>query len=65
MVQVIPEKTGSRRANTGRCLMKSAEDTALPEEVADKIKNLPAEYNGKKEKTFEDILDFHVEFERI
>ncbi len=42
MVQVIPEKTGSRRANTGRCLMKSAEDTALPEEVADKIKNLPA-----------------------
>ena len=40
-------------------------ETALPEEVADKIKNLLAEYNGKKEKTFEDILDFHVKFERI
>ena len=40
-------------------------DTALPEEVADKIRNLLAEYNGKKEKTLEDILDFHVKFERI
>ena len=40
-------------------------DTALPEEVADKIKKLLAEYNRKEEKTFEDILDFHVKFERI
>ena len=40
-------------------------DTALPEEVADKMKALFAEYNGKKEKTLEDILDFHVRFERI
>ena len=40
-------------------------DTALPEEVADKMKALLAEYNGKKEKTLEDILDFHVRFERI
>lgn len=40
-------------------------DTALPEEVADKMKVLLAEYNSKKEKTFEDILDFHVKFERI
>ena len=40
-------------------------DTALPEEVADKMKDLLAEYNGKKEKTLEDILDFHVRFERI
>lgn len=40
-------------------------DTALPEEVADKMKVLLAEYNFKKEKTFEDILDFHVKFERI
>ena len=39
--------------------------TALPEEVADKMKVLLAEYNGKEEKTFEDILDFHVRFERI
>ena len=40
-------------------------DTALPEEVADKMKTLIKEYNDKKEKTFEDILDFHVKFERI
>ena len=40
-------------------------ETALPEEVADKMRNLLAEYNGKEEKVFEDILDFHVKFERI
>ena len=40
-------------------------DTALTEEVADKIKALLTEYNGKEETTFEDILDFHVKFERI
>ena len=40
-------------------------DTALPEEVVDKMKALLKEYNGKEEKTFEDILDFHVKFERI
>ena len=40
-------------------------DTAFPEEVADKMKALLTEYNGKEEKTFEDILDFHVKFERI
>ena len=40
-------------------------ETALPEEVADKMKALLTEYNNKKEKTFEDILDFHVKFERI
>ena len=40
-------------------------ETALPEEVADKMKALLTEYNGKKEKSFEDILDFHVKFERI
>ena len=34
-------------------------DTALPEEVADTMKTLLTEYNGKEEKTFEDILDFH------
>ena len=39
--------------------------TALPEEVADKMKVLLTEYNRKEEKTFEDILDFHVKFERI
>lgn len=40
-------------------------DTALPEDVADKMKALLAMYNVKKEKTFEDILDFHVKFELI
>ena len=40
-------------------------DTALPEEVADKMKALLAEYNRKDEKTIEDILDFHVQFEHI
>lgn len=34
--------------------------TALPEEAADKMKALLTEYSAKKEKTFEDILDFHV-----
>ena len=40
-------------------------DTALPEEAADKMKALLTEYNIKEEKNFEDILDFHVKFERI
>lgn len=40
-------------------------DTDLPEEVTDKMKALLTEYNTKEEKSFEDILDFHVKFERI
>ena len=40
-------------------------ETALPEEVSDKMKALLAAYNAKDEKTFDDILDFHVRFERI
>ena len=40
-------------------------NTVLPEEVADKMKMLLKKYNGKEKKTFEDILDFHVKFERI
>lgn len=40
-------------------------DTALPEEVTDKMKALLTEYNEKEDKSFEDILDFHVKFERI
>lgn len=39
--------------------------TALPEEVADKMKELLSEYNTIKEKTLEDLLEFHVRFERI
>lgn len=40
-------------------------ETVLPEEVADQMKALLVEYNGKKDKKLEDILDFHVKFERI
>ena len=40
-------------------------ETALPEEVADQMKALLVEYNGKKDKKLKDILDFHVKFERI
>ena len=40
-------------------------ETALPEEVVNKMKKLLSEYNNKGEKNFEDILDFHVKFERI
>ena len=39
--------------------------TVLPEEVAGKMKALLTAYNAKEEKTFEDILDFHVKFEQI
>ena len=39
--------------------------TAMSEEAADKMKALLTEYNGKEEKTFEDVLDFHVKFEQI
>ena len=39
--------------------------TAQPEEVAKKMKELLSEYNAKKEKTFDDLLDFHYKFECI
>ena len=39
--------------------------TAQPEEVADKMKALLYEYNAKKEKEFDDLLDFHYQFECI
>lgn len=39
--------------------------TTLPEDVAVQMKALLTTYNEKKEKTLEDILDFHVRFERI
>lgn len=39
--------------------------TAQPEEVAEKMKELLLAYNAKKEKTFDDLLDFHYKFERI
>lgn len=40
-------------------------ETALPENVSEKMKMLLNAYNRKPEKTFDDILEFHVEFERI
>ena len=40
-------------------------ETALPEDVSDRMKSLLTEYNAKDTKTLEDILDFHVRFERI
>ena len=40
-------------------------ETTLPENVADKMKELLNEYNSKEEKSLEDILDFHVKFEKI
>ena len=40
-------------------------ETVLPEEVAERMKALLREYNAKSEKNFDDILDFHVKFERI
>ncbi len=39
--------------------------TALPEEVAEKMQNLLAAYNSKKDKVLEDIIEFHYQFERI
>lgn len=39
--------------------------TALPEQVADKMSKLLADYNAKSNVTFEDIIAFHVTFERI
>lgn len=39
--------------------------TSLPEEVADRMKALLSDYNTVPKKTLDDILDFHVRFERI
>lgn len=39
--------------------------TVLPEDVAAEMQALLAAYSAKKAKTLEDILDFHVRFERI
>ena len=39
--------------------------TTLPREVSARMKTLLKEYNAKEKKTLEDILDFHVKFERM
>ena len=41
------------------------QDTCAPEDVHKQMKVLLDEYNQKKKKSFEDILDFHVRFEQI
>lgn len=40
-------------------------ETILPEEVAVKMKELLEKYNAKENKTLEDVLEFHVAFEKI
>ncbi len=40
-------------------------ETALPEEAAGKMAALLADYHSKEKKTLEDLLEFHVRFERI
>ena len=39
--------------------------TTSPEKVASKMKALLLSYKSKDNKTLEDILEFHVQFERI
>lgn len=41
------------------------EETVQPHDVHKLMKTLLAEYNANKHVTFDDILDFHVQFERI
>ena len=40
-------------------------NTTLPEDVAGEMEVLLSEYNAKGQKTLEDILEFHVKFEKI
>lgn len=40
-------------------------DTTPPKEVAAKMKDLLKRYNAKKQKTLQDIIAFHYEFEKI
>ena len=41
------------------------EETAMPTEVHKQMKELLASYNALKQASFDDILDFHVQLERI
>lgn len=41
------------------------EETVQPHDVHKRMKTLLAEYNANKHVTFDNILDFHVQFERI
>ena len=50
--KIMPNEVGGR-------------STTPPEQVAFEIKQLLREYNAQKEKTLENLLEFHVRFERI
>lgn len=41
------------------------EETVQPKDVHSKMKSLLAEYNSQKKASFDDLLDFHVQFEHI
>ena len=41
------------------------EETAQPDEVHKRMRTIITEYNSKKQVTFDDILNFHVQLERI
>lgn len=41
------------------------QETTSPDEVSIKVKELLSKYNAKKEKTLEEIIDFHYHFESI
>ena len=43
----------------------SGMNTVIPEEVSGKMKELLNEYNAKEEISIDDVLDFHVKFEKI
>ena len=40
-------------------------ETTLPEDVSSEMKKLISDYNKKENVSFEDIIEFHVQFERI
>ena len=41
------------------------QETTLPEQVSEQMQELLREYNVRKDKTLDDLIDFHVRFERI
>ena len=59
-ISFIPIRYLKRLANE-----VGGEETAKPEEVHKKMKALIVRYNTLKQVKFDDILDFHVQFERI
>ena len=56
----LPRSTYKRLANE-----VGEQETIAPKEVHRHMKALLADYNALKQVTFDDILDFHVRFERI